>query len=217
MSEILRPDGDVSVSLTPSAAVDHYTLLDESTLNTDDYVSLSSPGADNGSAGGSDTLSCGTFTKGTITSIVGWFNIAAYIYAATSGAEGSVTITYRLYKGATQLATDTTIYTAVGNQGGWVSVTYTGDLTQSELDDLRLYIAISAHDSGQYTEKGWVYYGNNGYCYMAYAEVIGGGWTNIKNIRAGTGSIASADVESIWVGTSQVAVADIAEMNRVAV
>ena len=38
------------------------------------------------------------------------------------------------------------------------------------------------------------------------------GWANIKNIRAGTGTILATDLGSIWYGTSQVAVADIAEI-----
>ena len=42
--------------------------------------------------------------------------------------------------------------------------------------------------------------------------VAAGGWANIKNIRAGTGSITATDVASIWFGTGEVAVADIAEI-----
>jgi hypothetical protein len=38
------------------------------------------------------------------------------------------------------------------------------------------------------------------------------GWANIKNIRAGTGSITATDLASIWFGTTEVAVADIAEI-----
>ena len=40
----------------------------------------------------------------------------------------------------------------------------------------------------------------------------GGGWANIKNSRAGTGTILATDLSSIWFGTTEVAVADIAEI-----
>ena len=40
----------------------------------------------------------------------------------------------------------------------------------------------------------------------------GGGWANIKNMRMGTGSITATDLASIWFGTTEVAVADIAEL-----
>jgi hypothetical protein len=47
--------------------------------------------------------------------------------------------------------------------------------------------------------------------YFKPATIIGG-WANIKNIRAGTGTILATDLASIWFGTTEVAVADIAEL-----
>ena len=47
--------------------------------------------------------------------------------------------------------------------------------------------------------------------YFKPAATIGG-WANIKNIRAGTGTILATDLASIWFGTTEVAVADIAEL-----
>jgi hypothetical protein len=35
------------------------------------------------------------------------------------------------------------------------------------------------------------------------------GWTNIKNIRMGTGTVASADIEKIWFGTTALLIADV--------
>jgi hypothetical protein len=52
--------------------------------------------------------------------------------------------------------------------------------------------------------------------YATYTPAAGG-WTNIKNIRAGTGSITATDLSHIWFGTTAVAVADIADINGVAV
>ncbi len=46
----------------------------------------------------------------------------------------------------------------------------------------------------------------------ATGTTAAGGWANIKNIRAGTGVITATDLDSIWFGTSQVAVADVAEI-----
>jgi len=43
------------------------------------------------------------------------------------------------------------------------------------------------------------------------------GWTNIKNIRVGTGSITATDLSHIWFGTTAVAVEDVAEFGGVAV
>ena len=43
------------------------------------------------------------------------------------------------------------------------------------------------------------------------------GWANIKNLRMGTGTILATDLSSIWFGTTEVAVADIAEIGGVAV
>jgi hypothetical protein len=37
------------------------------------------------------------------------------------------------------------------------------------------------------------------------------GWANIKNIRMGTGTVLATDVSHIWMGTTSIAVADIAE------
>ena len=43
------------------------------------------------------------------------------------------------------------------------------------------------------------------------------GWANIKNIRAGTGTILATDLGSIWYGTGEALVADHAELGGVAV
>jgi len=56
----------------------------------------------------------------------------------------------------------------------------------------------------------------NSYCSQFYVEVdytAPTGWANIKNIRAGTGSITATDVESIWFGTSQVLTSDFDQFN----
>jgi len=43
------------------------------------------------------------------------------------------------------------------------------------------------------------------------------GWTNIKNIRVGTGSITATDLSHIWFGTTPVAVEDVAKFGGAAV
>jgi hypothetical protein len=162
---LLRPDGDVTVSLSCSTGSSHYALIDESTLDTADYVYKSSNGA--GTPGtGSDLCSVGTFTRpGSINKAVGWFYLSYYLGAY---GNGSTSFTIKIYTGTTELATST-----LTNPSGWYSVTYTGDLTQSEIDDLRVYVYISASDS--FTSdggKGYYYSASTGYCYMAYIEVI---------------------------------------------
>ena len=53
--------------------------------------------------------------------------------------------------------------------------------------------------------------------YALYATGEEAGWANIKNIRMGTGTVLATDISHIWFGTTAVAVADIAEINGVAV
>jgi hypothetical protein len=166
-AEILRPDGDVTCSLSRSAGSYNYACVDESTLDTGDYCYKTS-NANGTPVTASDLYSCGTYTKGsTISKVIGWFYLGAYL---SSQGNGAVSFTLKLYKGSSELASATVTGT------GWQSVTYTGDLTQSEIDDLRLYVYMSVSDGWVYTgdiKSGYyyVYYASTGYCYMAYAEV----------------------------------------------
>jgi hypothetical protein len=161
-TEILRPDGDLTCSLSRSAGSYNYACVDESTLDTGDYVYKTS-NANGTPVTASDLYSCGTYTKGsTISKVIGWFYLGSYL---SSYGNGSVSFTLKLYKGSTELASATVTGT------GWQSVTYTGDLTQSEIDDLRLYVYMSVTDGYYWNGKSYAYYASTGYCYMAYAEV----------------------------------------------
>jgi hypothetical protein len=46
--------------------------------------------------------------------------------------------------------------------------------------------------------------------YVTYTPAATG-WANVKNIRMGTGTVLATDVSHIWMGTTAIAVADIAE------
>jgi len=160
---VLRPDGDVTCSLYCSAGSSHYALIDESTLDTSDYVYAQSNGAGTPFSG-SDLCSCGTFTRpATINKIIGSFYLG---FNLGSYGNGLASATIKLYTGSTELA-------SAAGVSGWNYLTYTGDLTQSEIDDLRVYVYLSATDSYQSDgNKGFYYAAASAVCYMAYIEVI---------------------------------------------
>jgi len=202
MSEILRPNGNVTVSLYRSTGSTNYVLVDESTLDTADYVyAISDSGGGTGS--GSDLYSCGSYTKvNTVAKVEGKFNLGKTVGGGDT--PGSVSFTLRLYTGSTQLATVTTSNT------GWQTVTYTGDLTQSEIDNLQLYVYIYAAPGKTTSGKETYIYTSQGFCYMCYAEVTEStGWANILKVKGAT----ATDLAKV----SGVAVGDIAKYKGAAV
>jgi hypothetical protein len=65
-------------------------------------------------------------------------------------------------------------------------------------------------------------FGGGAYTYTSYSSTMKSaiyatgtetptGWANIKNIRMGTGVVLATDISHIWMGTTAIAVADIAE------
>jgi len=160
---VLRPDGDIACSLYCSAGSSHYALIDETTLDTSDYVYAQSSGTGIPFSG-SDLCSCGTFTRpATINRIIGSFYLG---FNLGSYGNGLASATIKLYTGTTELV-------SAAGVSGWNTITYTGDLTQSEIDDLRVYVYLSATDS--YTSdgnKGYYYGAASAVCYIAYIEVI---------------------------------------------
>jgi len=157
---ILRPDGDVTCSLSCSSGSSHYALIDESTLDTADYVSLISNPASTAPVTGSDLVSVETFTpNAAVKKIVGSF----YIALSPGDYGGTASCTIKIYTGTTELA-------SASATNGWNYVTYTGSLTQDEIDALRAYVYFSVVSGSYWFEKSqtWFYYQSTGYCYMAY-------------------------------------------------
>jgi len=163
MAEIyLRPNGDITVGLSCSAGSNHYELVDEDTLNIADYVYKTSNAGDANPASASDLLSLETYTLAageSVKSITAWF----YLGTSDTGASKH-SYTIKLYKGTTELATATT------TDSGWQSITYTGTLTQSEIDDLRVYVLLSATSVYNYGTKAYDQYSS--YCYMIYCRAL---------------------------------------------
>jgi len=121
---------------------------------------------------------------------------------------------------------DVDIYVS-DDKGSWGSAVATGINTWLDTDVLQevdttdkdgRYIKIVINDTEHGgRDLGW---GTDpaATIFDAYGDVVAAeGWTNIKNIRVGTGSITATDLSHIWFGTTPVAVADVAEFGGVAV
>lgn len=122
MSDILRPNADVSTGWGPIPGPAHWSAIDDAVVqptagDTSDSI--------NTSANATDEVALTTAALPAIEKIDVW------VYAATND-----TITVSLRDGTTQFATGNL------NTGGatqWVKVcTYTGSLTQAQVDDLRI-------------------------------------------------------------------------------
>ncbi len=142
---LLRPDADVSNA---------WTVTDGGSTTawqvTDDAVTQpTAPGT------ASDFIRATTQVASTVTFEAGVGTVpivevqSAQVWLYT-GATGVVVAncTYSLFKGSTSLASVTQ---AVDAAAGWISATYTGALTQAEVDDLRIKGVTSAGTSGSWT------------------------------------------------------------------
>jgi hypothetical protein len=196
----LRPTGDSSITIpqvVPTGSSSHYEVIDEVTADTSDYLNA-----------GKNQSGTDRFTMGNHTTESGSINsVTVYGYGGI-WAGGSTNI--GIYIGTTYYwGTGWSDTVATLRSKAWATNPSTSAAwSWSDIDALIGCVAIagSAEMSTATT-------------YQMYIEVdyTPAGWANIKNIRAGTGSIATADLSSIWFGTTEVAVADIAEFNGVAV
>ena len=167
MPTTIRPDSDIACTLSRSSGLNNYALVNESVLDPTGYVYKESLGSGGPAVTGSDLYSMGSYT---ISNPV--VKITANFYLSESYA-GVATWIIKMYTGASELATLTTTST------GWQTITYTGVLTQTQLNDLRLYVYISTSDYTviAYDYKGnpyTTYYINNAKCCMCDADVYEG-------------------------------------------
>jgi hypothetical protein len=200
----LRPNGQVSQVYANSASDStNYDKLDESTLDTSDYIYKYTAGSPTPA-----TYDCGTethyltsYTKGgTISQVKAYFNVG---YTTGTYGHGYGTFTIKIFKGSTELAS------AVSTSTGWITVTYTGNLTQSEVDDLRLQFGCVATNDWYSDGKTTQYFGIYVYDYMEYVEITEAGWGNISKLYGAT----ATDLAK-WNGTS---LADLAKFNGASV
>jgi hypothetical protein len=90
-----------------------------------------------------------------------------------SGTGGTLQIA--LMTGGTVLASNTQ---AAGNTAGWLTCTYTGDLTQGELDDLRIRMTLTT--AGSANARVGVLYAD-----VTYAASAGGTVRTLGSLGAG--------------------------------
>jgi hypothetical protein len=181
-----------------------------------------------GSASASTRIRTGKFTSGanagTSTQIsiygdgdTGW-TLAAGIYSNNAGAVNAklavdsgnvsfplVTTWYNVPISYAVLAN--TVYWLCGWAGGGSGVIYydAGDSSQGALS------TTTSFETWPDPFNAYSYADRKYSIHCDYTPAAGG-WSNIKNVRAGTGSITATDLSHIWFGTTAVAVADIAEI-----
>jgi len=135
----LDPDGDITNQWTKSTGTVSWSLLDDAVRQPTAPTT------------GSDRLTTTTdaqVTEVTLTSLALGTGSVVSVIAWWHGANGSATkssVDLALYTGATQLA----VTTITSTTETWYSVTYTGPLTQAELDDLR--IRLTYHETSSTT------------------------------------------------------------------
>jgi hypothetical protein len=162
----LNPDADVSVTGWDAPVF--------SQLNTAADLLITDPAAGNISTAAEHVVSTATgdvFTVAMETfSITGQAisQIVARIYSR-SGTGG--TLTLELLHGSTVLASNTQ---SAGNTAGWLTATYSGSLTQGQLDDLRIRVTQTVFGSA------------NGRVGVAYADVT-------HDASGGTDATVNAD------------------------
>jgi len=112
--------------------------------------------------------------------------------------------TFTLDSGGNPIATDVT-------SGDLAGVYFTSGAIERKLSGLSGFYYLQYDQFGA-GEKTYNLSANRGQSIEGSGTETAGGWANIKNIRAGTGTITATDLSSIWFGTTEVAVADIAEI-----
>jgi hypothetical protein len=167
---ILRPTADVSVSLTPSAAVNHYTLLDEAVLDEADYVKADSGiDAASGSATGTDifTMLNHTDESGYISRVV------VTCKAKGLGANGVMTGQVGVRIGSTNY-----LCTAVNLSSVTSEVSYTlylnpatsANWSWANIDDLQGVLKLDSAYTGTAFKEGYLGYACS-YGYQFYITV----------------------------------------------
>jgi hypothetical protein len=200
----LRPTSDYSVQLTRSTGSYNYTCVDEATLDTADYVSTPNATGDLADSYGLPDHSSET---GTINSVKICVNarVAAMNVSSTEFYIGCNGGNWHL-----EVSTTTSPAFWLDFNNSWSTNPSTSSAwTWSDIDSLRASIRfVTVKGGGKFASV--VGDCSQIYVEVDYTEVTG--WANIKNIRAGTGSITATDLSHVWFGTSSVAVADIAEI-----
>jgi hypothetical protein len=162
--EYIRPNADISCTLLRSTGDVNYVLVDEAVPSTTDYVYISA----GITAAGEDVYGLETVTKlSPRTEVIGYVYLG--IYESNPTYPGTFGYQIALYKGTTLLAE--TALTAT--RGGWYSVSYTGQLEQAEIDDLRLHVYLECTAGWTFDGKTGIntYYPTAMYCYTAYCTV----------------------------------------------
>lgn len=132
-TQLLRPNADITFDSanTTTNPASHPTIWD---LLNDAVTQPAAPSTasgfiNDGASSSTNEVALETFSLagGIVTQVIGW------IYLTGSG--GAFTVTTSLWANGVQLAS--AVITPAGSPG-WQSVTYTGALTQSDIDDLRI-------------------------------------------------------------------------------
>jgi len=206
----LRPNGDTTAGWEPSTGNNEYACIDESVADDADYVYVRAI-VDTGIS--VYAYPDHTTESGDINSVKIYARCKDIVFTGVPPATSHIKLSaYSGINGTDQTLTSSwAVYTQT-----WTTNPNTGVAwTWADID------ALSAGFTGILSAPMDAKNYSRPFCSHFYVEVdhtgASPGWANIKNIRAGTGLITATDVESIWFGTSQIAVADIAEMNGVAV
>lgn len=152
---VLRPDADVTAGWTESSGTTAWNLLDDAVTDPTDAQASGDGGSISTSTAGAECeVHVASFTLGT--DEVSAARLKTYL---VTGAKRQIEI--RLLTGTTQLGT--TLSTGASAAEGWYTLTYTGALTQAQIDDLRAEFICRSTAGG----------GGAGSCtvYAAYVEV----------------------------------------------
>jgi hypothetical protein len=196
----LRPNGNNAVALDRSTGTSNYVLVDEAVADDADYVWR----AANGSA--ADYYNWSDHT--TETEVIN--SVTLYARAWSLVAAGQVGLMISSSYGVTIATTmSAALYSNKWDTNPATSVAW----TWTDID--ALVAGIVCYTS--YYKSTELYTGVVSQVYIEVTYGLVAGWANIKNIRAGTGSITATDLSHVWFGTTAVAVADFDTFNGVTV
>lgn len=140
-TEILRPNADVVNAWSKSSGTTSWGALDDAVTDPTD-ASTSGDGVRifSSTAGQESEVAVATFTLGTDTVSA----VRAKVFAGGGAKRG---IDIRLLHGATQLGN--TLSLGASAADAWYTITYTGSLTQAQIDDLRIeFVCVSTAGGG---------------------------------------------------------------------
>jgi hypothetical protein len=153
-TETLRPNADVLAGWTESPAGAANAVLDDSVTDPTNAETSGDGGNINSSTAAAECeVHVGTFTLGT--DEVSAVRLKVFAKAGTKRG-----IDWRLLHGTTQLAAGTRI---TSTTSAWYTATYTGSLTQAQIDDLRCEVVCVSTAGGGGATAAFVY--------AAYIEV----------------------------------------------